>query len=333
MAERQPRSERQLRQVAVALGRPALIIVVLGALLLLVPQDRVRYELPTMPAFSVSAVDEVWLRQPKLEVVLRRSAAGAWTVAGQESAAKDAGAKVVGDLVAAVAGVRFSDLVSRGDGGGGSRYGMNDTRRIDIELRAGGTTVSELSVGNVADRSSTFVQVPGDRRIYQVAGDMRSAFSLPPADYRDLQVLAFDAEAVEHIDVAGWWPSDRDGRAADATRVSGALSRGEERGGAWTVVAGAAAGTVAAADVVAAAVGRASELSAIRYTDQASGEPLVRVTFHVEAERHELAIYADPGNRYAATSSQRQDPFFLFNWIAEQLLQLVEVVARSAAAS
>ena len=53
----------------------------------------------------------------------------------------------------------------------------------------------------------------------------------------------------------------------------------------------------------------------------------------VEAERHELAIYADPGNRYAATSSQRQDPFFLFNWIAEQLLQLVEVVARSAAAS
>ena len=315
-------AERRLPPAAGALGPPALIVVLLGALLLLVPEDRVRYELPELPPFASDRVEQLRLRQPGREVVLNRAASGGWTVSEANGAlrANDASAETVAELVAAVAGARFSDLVSRGDGV--ARYGLDSARRIDIELSAADEVVASVGVGNLArDGGATYVQVPGDRRIYQVSGDLRSAFSLPAANYRDTRVLAFAAAEVTRVDVEGRWPYERDGPTADAGVVAGSLERDNDGG--WSV--GDEAGAA-----VEEAVGRAGALSAIRYTDvPPAGEPLMRATFHVGAERHELAIYPDPGNRYTATTSQREDPFFLFNWIAESMLELVGVLASS----
>ena len=312
------------------MGPPALIVVLLGALLLLVPEDRVRYELPELPPFASDRVDQLRLQQPDREVLLNRSANGGWTVSEADAAVRvnDANAETVAELMAAVAGARFSDLVSRGDGV--ARYGLDTGHRIDIELSAADEIVAALRVGNLAsDQRATYVQVSGDRRIYQVSGDLRSAFSLTAAYYRDTRVLAFAADEVTRVDVEGWWPYDRDGPTADAGVVAGLLER--ENDGSWSLslTPPVAAGDEAAA-AVEEAVGRAGALSAIRYTDVSpASEPLMRATFHVGAERHQLAIYPDPGNRYTATTSQREDPFFLFNWIAESLPKLVGVLASS----
>jgi hypothetical protein len=310
-------ANRRLPRAAVALGTPALIIVALAVLLLLVPKDRVRYELPQLEPLAVAAVDELRMRQADREVVVRRQPGAGWevsesgaaaagnSVASQSGARAADAARIVG-LIEAAATPSFTDLVSAGDSV--SRYGLDPAAGIEVTLYAAGAAVRELRVGSLAsNQRGTFVQVPGDRRVYQASGDLRSGFSLPAADYRDMRVLAFDPAQVTRIEAR---PGGGVGEMF--------LERGA--GGTWQRVGGD--GRDGQSAELLAAIERAASLVAIRYADEPpTGQPLLTVTFHLGDDRQQLTLYPEAGNKYPATSSQREDPFFLFTWIAEQLLQ------------
>ncbi len=277
-------------------GAASLIIL---AFLAFRPSDRISYELPVLTPFDRGDVTAISIARSIGTITLRQEA-GRWLVAPGDFLADSVN---VDFLLSTVTGFTITDVVSVSDDPG--RYDLDEADRVRVTVEGEGGTLRVFDVGRrAATFGHTFVRIPGDSRILQAGGSLRSLFARAVDDFRDKSVLTFDPATITEITVTRELP-DEPLQTVHLVRSATGWERGDEPGE-------GAAGTLDPAGIE-AALRFLGDLPAyrFRYTDDPIGDPWLTVTLEGD-ETYTLSLYPELANIYPARSSGSDFTFDMF---------------------
>lgn len=84
--------------------------------------------------------------------------------------------------------------------GAGADFGLNTPAAATLRVSGENQQAWELIVGQPdANLTHTYVQLPGDPKVYQVLGDITQQLSRPAAEWRSLQIFDFSADLAQRI--------------------------------------------------------------------------------------------------------------------------------------
>lgn len=170
------------------------VIVALSLYLFLRTSDRVRYELPKLPAVAKTAISKIEIAKKGEAVILHRSN-GNWSIGPQEYPADTAKVETMLDIIE---NLTLTAMVS--ESGDYTRYQLDDEDRITVRAWTGETLAREFDVGKVAPSyRHTFVRLKGDDSVYHARENLRNTFERGIDDLRDKQVLAFHTADIQEI--------------------------------------------------------------------------------------------------------------------------------------
>ncbi|NTV53293.1 MAG: DUF4340 domain-containing protein [Candidatus Firestonebacteria bacterium] len=96
-----------------------------------------------------------------------------------------------------LAEVRLTDVITE-QSDRDADFGLNSPAAIGLRLAGSKQRHWELTVGKAnAAGTHTFVRLPGDKKVYQVLGDLASLLNTPAEQWRSLQVYDFSPDSVQ----------------------------------------------------------------------------------------------------------------------------------------
>lgn len=176
-----------------------ILIIGLSAYLGLRKNDRVHYELPTIPQVDTARIDRVEISKADRLVILNKGEKG-WTVTDKKFPVNpDDLEQMLGTLKE----MKLSALVSGAKDL--ARYELDDIHAVTVKALAGKEVVRSFAIGKTAPSyNHTFICLDGlsddkDRTVYQANGNFKSQFDKEAADFRDKKVLGFDPDSVKKM--------------------------------------------------------------------------------------------------------------------------------------
>lgn len=290
------------------------IIVVLSLYLLLSSGDRTNYDLPEISPVTRGEITKMVFSLGGQSIVLERSDE-TWNIRPEGYRADMA---TVGRMLDAVEGFSINTLVA--ESGNYAVYDLEGDKRIKLEVYEGEGVVLALDIGkNASTNRHTFVRVEGDDRIYQAGNNMRGVFDIDMRRLRDKSVVTVDREQITGLTIVtsdGPLEISRGGMpgltpaAVDSVAAQAAWLTGE--------------GTAADEKVVDGMISSLSTLKCESYIEGRKKEEMADPIYTVMIKGTSSAtlyIYGIEGEKYPATSSQNEYPFYLPRWTAEQIMK------------
>jgi hypothetical protein len=193
------------------------VILALCLYLLLRKTDRVRYELPELPAVQKADVSKIEIAKKGAAIILNRRN-GNWNIGPQGYPADTA---KVTNMLAIIENLTLTAMVS--ESRDYSRYQLDDEHKITVRAYIGERLTREFDVGKVAPSyRHTFVRLKGNEVVYHARENFRHTFETTVDDLRDKQVLAFDKEEIQEIRIA------KNGKPLVCTRSAASVTAGQE---------------------------------------------------------------------------------------------------------
>jgi hypothetical protein len=171
------------------------IIVGIALFLILRTGNRVQYELPEIAEVDSESISRIAIEGPEETIELERSGDG-WSILPQGYPAD--GAKI-DEMATSIADLTLTAMVSESQRY--SRYDLDDSSRLRITAYdGGGTSLRTIDVGKQgSSRRSSFVLVPGDKRVFTTSKDLRNVFDKEVDKLRDMVVMSFDTSQITEI--------------------------------------------------------------------------------------------------------------------------------------
>lgn len=176
-----------------------ILIIGLSAYLGLRKNDRVHYELPTIPQVDTARIDRVEISKADRLVVLNKGEKG-WTITDKKFPANpDDLEQMLGTLKE----MKLSALVSEAKDL--ARYELDDTHALRVKALGGKEVLRNVVIGKTAPSyNHTFICLNDlsddkNRTVYQANGNFKNQFDKEAADFRDKKVLGFDPDSVKKI--------------------------------------------------------------------------------------------------------------------------------------
>lgn len=274
---------------------PLTIIAALTVYLITRSEDRLHYELPTLPLLEFSAVDQVDLKRGETQVRLLRNEDN-WVIDGPDFAAEPA---IIEGMIRTAANLTLTDLIAREPTY--ARYGIDETEAITATFRQGTRLLRMLKIGKRSPTySHTYVMVDDDPRVFQAVGNLTNTFTAQEQLLRDRTVLTFAANEISEITA-----TDANG----TIKLRRGLSPTAEAVPTWTSTSGAKFDSATVSQILQ----RLASLKAVRFIQQTPDDvPLITIELHSSGgSRHLLTIYPQTANVHAATSSDARGAFVL----------------------
>lgn len=294
----------------------ACVIVALGLYIGLRSGDRTHYELPEVPEVAADDLTKIVITRGDTALTVERMD-DRWLIRPYDYRA-DGG--TVDRMLEAMSSIRIEALVSESKVY--SRYGLEPENAIEVEAWAGDRRVRELLIGkNARNTRHTFVRVPGDDRVYQAKGAMRSTFDTSIDPLRDKAIKTLDREAIERVEMAG---------KANLTLMRVPVGGGTDTAAvapvtppeyAWRSLDGREADETAVGRLLGAIAGLRAD--GFVYGDDAagSGEPIGTLTAAAGERRVTLTVYPKrEDGKHVVVASSATHPFLVSEWRAKQLL-------------
>lgn len=282
----------------IALLGAASLALILGSVLK--GEDRISYDLPELAQVALADVDQVIIERPETTITLSRSG-DSWTVDPGDYPADAAGVRYIANQIVELS---ITDVVSVSDDP--SRFDLSEDTRVRVTLLGNGEELRSIDIGRrAATFGHTFVRVPGDNRILQAAGEIRTYYDRDVDAYRYRQVLNFDPAAVTGVQATV--------TVDDGSRVTATARRTKDG---WIPdVPAAVAGEFDAAALESSLL-FFSSLPAYRYrydSAEPSGSPWLEIRFIAE-ETHTLTVYDQEGPVYPAVASDSPYSFDMLSF-------------------
>ena len=188
---------RRYTYTIVIFGAASLLVILFS---LLTGGDRIGYTLPDLALVDPNAVREIVIARAGGAVSLARTEHG-WLVRPGGYPAHQPSADF---LLDALVNLTIMDVVSTRDDL--SRFDLDEEHRISVALIGTGeggvqdVVLRAIEIGRLASTyGHTYVRIPGDNRILQAQGQLRTAFDRNVEILRDKSVFAFDPADVTEI--------------------------------------------------------------------------------------------------------------------------------------
>ncbi|MFW6148043.1 MAG: DUF4340 domain-containing protein [Thermodesulfobacteriota bacterium] len=170
------------------------VIAALSLYLLLRETDKIRYELPTIPAVAKSDVSKIEITKKGADIHLRKSN-DKWTIGPQEYPADPEKVEAMLDIIEELT---LTAMVS--ESRDYTRYQLDDEAKIAVTAWSGDKPAREFDVGKAAPSyHHTFVRLKGDDSVYHARENFRKTFDWGVDDLRDKTVLAFNRADIQEI--------------------------------------------------------------------------------------------------------------------------------------
>jgi hypothetical protein len=173
-----------------------LIAIILALLLYLFlrKSDRIRYELPELPAVEKADVSKIEIARKDAVIILHRKN-GTWNI-GQQGYQADT--TKVTRMLGVIENLTLTAMVS--ETRDYSRYQLDDEHKITVRAWSGESLTREFDVGKAAPSyRHTFIRMKDNNLVYHARENFRQTFDLSVDDLRDKQVLSFDKAEIEEI--------------------------------------------------------------------------------------------------------------------------------------
>ena len=274
---------------------PLAMIALLSVYLITRGDDRLQYELPTLPTISATAIDRVEVARGDARVALERTGDG-WLIEGPGFPADPSAVRA---MVQAAANLRLTDLIAGEPTYG--RYGLDEREAFTVTFLEGSTTRRVLGVGKRAPTySHTYVLIDDDPRVYQANGDLTRVFSTQVEVLRDRSILSFEPGDIASIVVTTAGGATEELRRGLPPTLDAAPT--------WSTADGGERDP----EAVRGALDLLSRMRATRFTDALpETAPLVDLELQGAEATHRLTIYPKADNAHVATSSHVDGPFVL----------------------
>jgi hypothetical protein len=155
-------------------------------------------KLPSLPKVEADAMERIEVTRPQGRLVLEKKNK-TWTLA--EPLVFPADKNKVESAQRAISDLWLTDLITEQDTRDAD-FGLTSGTAMGLRVKGAKNQNLELTVGKLnAAGTHTFVRRPGDRSVYQVLGDLISAFNAPAPEWRSLQVYGLSTEVVQNFSV------------------------------------------------------------------------------------------------------------------------------------
>jgi hypothetical protein len=301
------------------------VIVALLLYLFLRKSDRIRYELPELPAVEKADVSKIEIEKKGASIILNKKN-GAWNI-GPKGYPADA-AKVA-SMLGIIENLTLTAMVS--ESRDYSRYQLDDEHKITVRAWSGESLAREFDVGKVAPSyRHTFIRMKGNELVYHARGNFRQTFDLSVDDLRDKQVLSFDKAEIEEIRLITGGQSlvcvrsDTPGAADQDSTAQDKPSPG--KGVIWESAEGARCEEKKLDRLLA----MLSNLRCESYIEAKAKEDLIDPICRIElkgAQDYTLSIFAKTGadeKGYPAATSENDYPFLLPEGRAQSIIKAPE---------
>jgi len=299
------------------------VILALSLYLSLRKSDRLGYELPRLPAVAKTDISKIEITKKGASFILNKGNGG-WNIGPQEYPA-DAGK--VTNMLGIIENLALTAMVS--ESRDYSRYQLDDEHKITLKAWSGERIRREFDIGKVAPSyRHTFVRLKGNDYVYHARENFRPTFDLGVEDLRDKQVLAFDTDDIQEIQLI------KNGRSLVCTRLAYPGAGDQEPASSpkeqvvWENAEGGRCDKVKLNSLLAAL----SDLRCERYIDGIKKEDLTNPLYRIElkgAKDYHLSIFARAeGDQkgYPAISSENNYPFLLSEGRAKSLMKEPEEI-------
>lgn len=173
------------------------IIAVLISYLLLHKKDRTHYQLPVVPEIAKNRTTQIEINTSKDDIVLNRKDK-TWTIGPEKYPADPDKVKTMLDVIEKMT---ITALVSESKNY--VRYDLNDDKKITIKAWDGTTLKRQFDIGKSATTyRHTFVKLDQDPHVYHARGDFRHKFDLTLAKLRDKNVLSFEQDHINIVQIS-----------------------------------------------------------------------------------------------------------------------------------
>ncbi|MBN1595124.1 DUF4340 domain-containing protein [candidate division FCPU426 bacterium] len=154
--------------------------------------------LPAFPKLTAEQMEQITVNRPEEKVVLEKQGGG-WQL--KEPFAFTADKSKLDSVTRLLENIRITNLVTE-RAEALADYGLNSTTAIGLVVAGGGKKV-DLTVGQANDSGThTYVQLPGDQKIYQVLGDFTQQLQRPAREWRSLGIYDFSTDDVKSVAIA-----------------------------------------------------------------------------------------------------------------------------------
>jgi hypothetical protein len=292
----------------------AAAIVALALYLVLRNDDRTHYEIPVIDTPDAEQITRLDIRGPAGTVVLKRFD-DAWK---SEPQGYPLDKSKVDGMLDALSGLDVVSLVSEAESY--VQYDLDKDKRVFVEATGGADPLLKIDIGKAAStHRHTYVKLLGDKKVYQVSGNIRRTFDVALSSMRDKKVMTLDRPAIMGITV------ESGGEKLSLTKISRPVEPVEEGEAppqavtAWIT----ADSTDADGTVVDGILGRVVNLQCDGFPEEDQqldlGDPAFTLVIH-SLQPDTLRIYGQSGEKmFLATSSQYDFPFMLSEWKAGQI--------------
>ncbi len=315
-----------------------LLIALLSGYLLVQKRGQTHYTLPELETIDETAVSKLVVKQATTETTLVREE-DQWFILPERFPADPA---LVKEMVDGVGALSLTALAS--ESRNYALYELDAERATEVSLYHGEDVVRRVFIGKGASSGRhSFVRLDADHRVFHAGAVLGNRYGKTVADLRDKAVLTIDEEITEVTlqDGAAQLVLVRHGPPVEV-QLSGET---ENAGEASEKTEGPPPPKWQTADGVPARehdideiINTVSHLRCDGFVEGMAKEALStpRYTLTLKGGRsYSLAIFEKDENRFVATSSESQYPFFISDWKAERIMKELPTLVQTqdAAAS
>jgi Domain of unknown function (DUF4340) len=297
-----------------------ILILVIAALALYISfrkSNRIQYEIPEVPEISSESISGIVITGDGKELKIRKEK-DKWLI-GVENYPADQ--YKIGKMIDFLKKPVLMTVVS--DSKDYLRYGLDDKKRITVKAIYGEKGLRTADIGNPAGvQNYTFIRIGDDPVVYHAREDLRDIFVTDMDEIRDKNVIAFNADEVEHISFTGdgkdWAFTRKMPPQGDADNKNGQAYQWESSTG----IKVEHAKMVAILDEI---IG--IKCSKYIYDEKFEGEdsPLYVITVRDKTE-HTLTVYAKKEEDYRVVSSDNPSSFYLYAWRIDNIKKKFEEI-------
>jgi hypothetical protein len=151
-------------------------------------------KLPELAKISADDMERLEISRPTGKLVLEKKDKQWWIT---EPFAFAAEKYKMENAQRALAEIRLTDVITE-QTGREADFGLTSTTATGMRLLGSKNRKLELTVGHANPAGThTFVHLPGDKKTYQVLGELSSVLNAPATEWRSLQIYDFSPDTVQ----------------------------------------------------------------------------------------------------------------------------------------
>jgi hypothetical protein len=293
----------------------AIIIAALAIYLTVQKRDDLHYSLPQMQRIGSDKVAGLNITGPSASIAIKRKE-GRWRIMPEGFAADG---PTVDAMVDEASGLDLTALVS--ESGSYTVFGLDEAGAIGVELLGDGGVLRSFEIGKTASsRRHTFVRIDGDGKVYHAVGDLRSKFDKNTPDLRDRAVMSIEEE-IREIRLLGGGAETVIARSLVSAQKEGNAPE-DQPAAEWFTAGGEPVDSGKIREIVDTLSGLKCDGFVEDLSKDDLGEPSFRVLLMGDSDmQYRLSLFDKDEDRYVASSSGSDYPFYLSSWNAERIMK------------